>query len=345
MRTSCFALFSFCLSMAAFGCSRKDEKTAMPAASASAAPEASASAAVNENASPHGSDEVQPVYPVTNAPPDPLAARLCEALHGVALHRRAACCSHAPGFSLVPECTRTLSYALSEKAVTVDPAAVDACAAAMTKAHEGCEWVGPTGVELPAACDDLVRGALKEGETCRSSLECVDGLRCLGLGPTDPGVCRKPLPKSYPCALAADTLAALTRQDSFDVRHPECSGYCSFKRCLEFVAEGGACRSSVECGPGKTCLEGKCGAGTLPGEGAACGTKGACGKGLHCEKGKCITPKHEGAPCENDIECRGGCVRGDGGRKRGARPRPRHAARPRCGARIGWAGGDRKSVV
>ncbi len=257
-------------------------------------------------------DEVRPVYPKTNDPPDPLAEKLCEALHGIPTKRRATCCSHSPGFSLVPECTRTLSYALREKAVTVDPASVDACAAAMDKAHDGCGWVGPAGAGLPAVCDRLVRGVLDEGKRCRSSLECVDGLRCLGVGPTDTGTCRKPMPTGYPCGVSVDTLAALTRQDSFATQHPECGGFCAQRRCKDLVAEGGACKTAIECGAGKVCQEGQCHEGVLPGSGQTC--KGDCAAGLRCDKGTCVGPKEEGAACERDIECRGGCLRGDGGK-------------------------------
>lgn len=272
----------------------------MPAASAASPP------------AEGGGDEVRPVYPVTNDPPDPLATRLCEALHGVPTARRAACCGHSPGLSLAAECARTLSFAMREKAVLVDAAAVDSCVSAMEKAHDGCGWVGPAGAPLPAACDGLVRGALEDGKRCRSSLECTDGLRCVGVGPTDAGVCRKPLPTNFPCAVSVDTLAALTRQEGFEARHPECAGHCAQRRCRDLVAEGGACKTAIECGPGKVCAGGKCAVGELPGEGKPC-LGGACAKGLRCEKATCIAPKEEGAACKLDAECRGGCLRGDGG--------------------------------
>ncbi|MDI1484698.1 hypothetical protein [Polyangium sp. y55x31] len=295
-----FGLFSGCT------CGKDAGQNTAPSASApaSAAPSASAPAANTSSTD----DEVRPVYPKTNDPPDPLAEKLCEALHGVPTKRRATCCGHAPGFSLAAECTRTLSYALREKAVTVDAAAADACIAAIEKAHDGCDWVGPTGAPLPAVCDGLVRGALAADKPCRSSLECSDGLRCLGVGPTDTGTCRKPLPTGYPCGVSVDTLAALTRQDTFEARHPECSGYCAQRRCRDLVAEGGACKIDVECGADKICDEGKCRTGAPPREGQRC-NKHACAPGLYCEAGTCIGPKEPGAPCDHDIECRGGCLR------------------------------------
>ncbi|TKD07420.1 hypothetical protein [Polyangium fumosum] len=309
MRPAFLLLFVF----GVFGgctCGKDAGSGATPSASAPASAAPSASAPAANTSTPD--DEVRPVYPKTNDPPDPLAEKLCDALHGVPTKRRATCCGHAPGFSLAAECTRTLSYALREKAVTVDAAAADACIAAMEKAHEGCAWVGPTGAPLPAACDGLVRGVLAEDKPCRSSLECGDGLRCLGVGPTDTGTCRRPLPTGFPCGVSVDTLAALTRQDTFEARHPECSGYCAQRRCRELVAEGGACKLDVACGAGKICDDGKCRAGALPGEGRTC--KLTCAAGLRCEKGQCVGPKEEGAACERDVECRGGCLRGDAGK-------------------------------
>lgn len=303
----------FLLFLAFTACSRGEGGSgAAPTASASAAPVPVASASAEASAG--GDDEIRPVYPKTNDPPDPLAGKLCEALHGLPVKRRAECCAHAPGFSLEGECTRTLSFALREKAVVVDPAAADACVAAMARAHEGCAWVGPMGVPLPAECDGIVRGTLEEGKRCRSSLECVDGLRCQGVGPTDIGQCAKPKARGHVCAIAADTLASSTRQGSFEERHPECAGYCAHRRCEDFVAAGGECKTTAQCGPGKICAAGKCAEGTLPGEGAACAC-GACAKGLTCAGGKCALPKKEGEACASDGECRGGCVRGDGGKK------------------------------
>lgn len=294
------------------GCSRKEGGSgAAPTASASASPP---SASASTPAAAGGDDEIRPVYPKTNEPPDPLASKLCEALHVLPAKRRAECCAQPAGFSLEGECARTLSVALRDKAVTVDPAAVDACAAAMARAHEGCAWVGPAGAPLPAECDGLVRGTLEEGKRCRSSLECVDGLQCQGVGPTDAGQCAKPKAHGNVCALAVDTLASFTRQDSFATRHPECAGHCAYRRCEEFVAVGGDCKTGAQCGPGKLCSGGKCAEGTLPGEGAACAS-GACAKGLRCAGGKCAGLKKEGEACESDVECRGGCVRGDGGKK------------------------------
>lgn len=304
-------LFVLSLSSACGRCDSEKPAPAAPSTSVSAARAPNSSA---PTATPRESDDVEPVYPATSGPPDPLAEKLCAALHDVPVKRRAECCSQSPGFSLTKECVRTLSHALRDKSVSLDSAAVDACVSAMNAAHEGCAWVGPANVAVPAACEGIVRGSIEDGKRCRSSLECVEGLRCVGVGPTDAGVCRKPLAAGYPCSLAVDTLGALTKQDSLETHHPECAGHCLQRRCQDFVALHGACKTSAACGAGRVCLGGSCEEGSYPGEGKPC-AKGACAKGLRCEKGTCVGPKAEGAACTFDVECVGGCIRGDGGKE------------------------------
>lgn len=293
-------------------CGRCDSEKPTPIAPS--ASNSAASAPIASVIPERGSDGIEPVYPKIAGPPEPLAEKLCAALHDVPAKRRADCCSTTPGFSSANECVRTLSHALRDKSVSLDAAAVDACVAAMNAAHEGCEWVGPTNVSLPSACEGIIRGNIEEKKSCRSSLECAGDLRCLGVGPTDTGVCRKAPPAGYPCALAVDTLAALTRQDALDLQHPECDGYCTQRRCRDFLALHDACKISKECGEGRVCLGGTCEEGSLPGEGQPC-PKNACASDLRCEKGTCFARKKAGSVCVTDGECRGGCLRGDGGKE------------------------------
>ena len=112
-------------------------------------------------------DEVRPVYPVDHAPVDPLAQRFCEAVHSVEEDRRAICCGERPGLVFTGECARTLGAALRSKAVTLDPADVDTCAAAVGVAYSGCDWTGPHPPPLPEACGGVVHGTLSVGAVCR----------------------------------------------------------------------------------------------------------------------------------------------------------------------------------
>jgi hypothetical protein len=258
-------------------------------------------------------DEVRPVYPVQAGAPSPLAQRLCEAIQELPAKRRAACCQGTPGVLLTGECVRMLSAALASGAVKVEAPAVDACVQAMEQAHQGCEWVGPEMPPTPAACLGLVRGTLAAGAKCRSSLECVEGLSCHGVGPTDPGVCGAPGGTGQLCAISVDALAAYLRQDTLEEAHPDCQGHCFKRQCADPVPLGGACTLEVQCGPGLHCSEGKCAQGELAGLGQPC-VHGGCQEGARCVLGVCATPKPAGAACERDVECLGGCVRPDGGK-------------------------------
>jgi hypothetical protein len=281
---------------------------------------------------------VHPVYPALTGPPNPLAERLCDALHGLPGRRRGECCSSPPAPGIAGECVRNLTGALASGAVTVASTDVDRCLEATTLAHAGCDWVAPFPRDLPPppACLGIVKGTLKVGAGCRSSLECGQGARCLGAGPTTPGRCGPPAPVG-PCGSAVDVLAIYTRQDNFAQEHPDCVGFCSRGRCEPFVAAGSECKFNGACGPNAHCEKGRCAPGEHGKLGEKClGTR--CAPGLHCVKETCIAPRREGDACDEDGECRGTCVHdadgagGGSGRCKAscvASPRPALSARPR----------------
>jgi hypothetical protein len=252
---------------------------------------------------------VVPVYPHEVAADEPLAVRLCEALHDLAARRRADCCRRAPGTSLAAECARVLSAALRNKAVRLDAAELKACRDALDRELTGCDWVGPLPPPLPVACDGIVRGLLPAQAPCRSSLECARELRCRGAGPTSPGVC-EPARAEGACELATDTLAAYTRQDRVDELHPECLGFCDRHGCGPVLALGAACVFSPSCGRGHRCAGGRCVDGGRGKEHDAC-TGADCEPGLRCVKARCLRPATTGT-CTSDFECRGGCVKAPG---------------------------------
>lgn len=260
-----------------------------------------------ESERPADADAVQPVYPISIAP-NPLAAKLCQALHELPATRAAECCGEKPGLMLTGECTRMLSGAISFEAATLAPEAVDRCVADLRKAHEGCGWVGGAA-QVPASCRGIVDGTLARGKGCRSTLECDAGLRCQGVGPADAGVCFPPLPPGAPCERSVDALVSFTRQAHVFRAVPECEGACERNRCLPGVALGAACKRAEECGPGNRCGGGVCVAGTVADEGQPCLAAFDCAAGLRCAGGICSAPKAEGAVCRADDECRGACVK------------------------------------
>ncbi len=208
---------------------------------------------------------------------------------------------------LTSECERNLAGALSTGGVVLDASAVDACEQALTQQHAGCDWIGPWQPPTPPACLGILEGTRGPGDRCRSNLECGDGMRCLGAGPTDLGTCGAPPPPGALCGATVDTLAVYTRQDDAELHHPACQdGFCDRTRCVRLIEPGQTCRSSVEC-RGR-CVDGEC----LEGEviaGSSC-SGGECSPGLRCIDGSCQEPRSTGETCKDDRECKSACVDG-----------------------------------
>jgi hypothetical protein len=245
-------------------------------------------------------DTVRSIYPLDVSAPDPLALRLCNALQELPPVRRAACCATAPGALATSECVRMLSAALHSGAVTLVSIDVDRCVEAMDRATEGCDWIGPNVAQPPVDCQGIVHGSLTDGSRCRSSLECVEGIRCQGLGPTTAGRCGAPRDEGAACGGSVDPLAVYVRQNDYESHHPECSGWCNRRKCAVRSAIGQPCVLSSQCTSGASCAAGMC----TPGEPPALPPR-----------------KPPGEPCVSDRDCIAGCIKLDGG------------ARGRCGKR------------
>jgi hypothetical protein len=253
------------------------------------------------SAAPGDGDDVKPVYPQTNDPPLPEAQRYCDLIYEVAEKKRKECCPTTPFTSFRPtaECVRTLSYAIRSKAIALPPAALDACAAEVATEAERCDWGGA----VPAACTGILAGQVAESQLCRSSLECQEGLHCEGLGTTTAGKCVAARAIGQRCGGSSDTLGAFTRQDA-DRKHPVCDGgYCEKRLCVATVAVGQPCRSSVQCGDGRRCHDGKCTDAAAPRAGEPC-AHGSCELGAVCSSGTCVATKRLTEPCASDEECR-----------------------------------------
>jgi hypothetical protein len=244
------------------------------------------------------------------AKPDPRAASLCQALHGLPEERRVACCGGTSGRVLLDECTRLTSLALSAGDMDLDARRTAACLDDQKAAFAGCGWIGPSAPPLPDVCQGLTVGKLERGAKCRSSLECRDGLRCRGLGPTQAGVCDAPGAATTACDLGADPLAVYLLQDSRN--HPECAGTCVRRTCVAAVPVGEACTFGAQCGSDAHCAAGRCAPGRSARDGEAC-TVGACEPRSVCHEGTCVRRKTEGGRCATDDECLGACLHPDGG--------------------------------
>jgi predicted small lipoprotein YifL len=188
----------------------------------------------DEAAADANDEEIKPVYAAGEAVP--AAQQLCDVLYTIPAERRAACChgKPPPDFGL-SQCVVTLSAALRSGAVSLEAKPLEVCKAAQAKALEGCDWVGPYAPPPAVECQNLLRGARKAKELCRSSLECLDGQTCLGVGPTQAGRCGPPKQDGQACRLAVDALAGYLLQED-DRRHPECQGVCGHYRCAPQAA-------------------------------------------------------------------------------------------------------------
>jgi hypothetical protein len=311
-----------------FGCPKRNDSV----------PDASLTdASSNASASARG-DSIDSVYAVDrNAPVLPVAERLCATLHDAQEKRRAECCGTTSGIVFATECTRMLSASLRAGAVSLSEADVESCTTAFARTLEGCDWVGPFPPDPPAACHGIVKGRVKAGAPCRSTLECEGTARCSGVGPTTQGRCASARADGESCGSATDPLASYLRQTSLDRERPECaSGRCIQHRCSKPLDANSVCTLTSDCADGLQCLGAKstgsavrpakaiertCVAQPVPSsEGEAC-PGGVCGAGLECILGKCSSRKPKGAPCTHDLECRGGCLRADGGTKGTCGPR------------------------
>jgi hypothetical protein len=233
--------------------------------------------------------------------------RLCDVLHTLPDTRRAACCASTPnGGGLADACTRALGDALERKAVVLTSGDVDRCVADAARSLDGCDWVTPYAPRLPDSCRRIVHGRVAAGASCRSSLECADGLVCWGATPKVEGICAPPGATGASCGRTDDALATSLRA-SGDERHPECTGFCRQGRCAARVASGGSCTTSGQCAPDAHCAAGTCVAGPQPGVGEDCKAT-ACDDGLACVDGRCEAPRSAGESCSHPADCAATCL-------------------------------------
>lgn len=223
------------------------------------------------------------------------ARGLCEALHVKPGRRVGECCGRPPPRYLFDECVGVLGDALRTQAVQLDAQAVARCSQSVERSLTGCDWVTPSQPLPPAVCQGIVRGRVREGGRCRSSLECAAPLHCRDAKAGEPGRCRAPQAIGATCVSGPDLLAAYLLERDVARTHPLCADSCSAlsQRCESKPALGSACASSVQCAPGQRCVGGHCAESAQPARASA------------------------GAVCSTDLECAaGGCSRAEDGQKR-----------------------------
>ena len=266
-------------------------------------------------------DALGTIYP-RDAPPHPLATRLCEALHAVPARRKAECCGGEAAPFLMTECGRVLGATLHAKSVELEEAAIERCAAAMNDSLTGCDWVTPSAPLAPEACQGLLRGKLERGSVCRSSLECAGKMHCEGVSPTKTGLCTPPGGEGAGCGTHVDVLATYLSDRNLATSHPFCEEHCSLvaHKCGPMPKVGSACVANVNCAPSQICAGGQCSAAAPARRDESCRGR-PCGEGLRCIDEVCAPLASSGEMCTADADCKmGGCMpAGDGPRTCGAK--------------------------
>lgn len=162
-----------------------------------------------------------------------------------------------------------------------------------------------------APCDRVLFGLQPEGQPCRFSVECKDGLACVGYKVGVDGACKKPPAAKEACTL--QPYGSLVNVAASALHHPACaaSAFCDGTTCQPRVQPGNACSKSEACASGLSCVMGKCG--LRPGTGAVCMAPGDCAFGLWCDRsgeggpGKCTARRAEGQDCMSPAACKGRC--------------------------------------
>jgi hypothetical protein len=163
-------------------------------------------------------------------------------------------------------------------------------------------------------CDSVLLGQQTEGQACRFSVECKEGLACEGYAIGVDGVCKKPPKVGETCII--QRFGNILNVTAVEPHHPACvaGAWCDGSKCQPRVAAGKACGGSASCTPGLSCVMGKCG---NPGAtGATCTATGDCAFGSWCDHsasgapaapGKCAETRPVGAQCPSNDACKGRC--------------------------------------
>jgi hypothetical protein len=182
-------------------------------------------------------------------------------------------------------------------------------------------------------CDRVLVGAQAEGQPCLFSVECKEGLACVGYKIGDEGKCRKPPKLKEACTL--QPFGTIINQAAADPHHPACAkgAFCDGSVCQPRIAAGKPCDKSEACSEGLSCVQGKCGA-----RGAAaapCSGSADCAFGLWCDRsagsnaGACATKRDEGQTCPSEDACKGRC---DMPKGKDGRPHPPGTCAAVCGS-------------
>lgn len=305
-----------------------DEKKATPPAPTSVFPTASSATA---SSAPVASASAPPSASAAPEIPPLSAEAFCVRLFGRVYGDFVKACTDddkkSDGFKLaelvarmpLEECNYVVRDGVASGRMTFDALAAARCAEAGEKTKKlmkGVHLATPDIDEI-VECKTVVVGKQADGQPCRSTLECVDPLTCVGAKEKKEGTCKAPPTKAgEPCDGSVWKHHDLGHRRrcgaglACDV--PDLKTVNSV--CRKALAKGAACVDSDECEEGLACHAGKCDAGPPASAGGACEDDADdCLDGLYCKRekgqklGVCAEKKAAGQTCTDVFECRGEC--------------------------------------
>jgi len=160
-------------------------------------------------------------------------------------------------------------------------------------------------------CDRVLVGNQGAGDPCRFSVECKDGLACVGYQIGVDGTCKKPPMAGQACTV--QRFGTIINVPAAEMHHPACAptASCDGKTCLPRIAAGQHCVGDTSCAVGFSCVMAKC---QKPSPtGGPCYLSADCTFGSFCNKspdapsGKCEPKRPGGAECPVADACKGRC--------------------------------------
>jgi hypothetical protein len=207
-------------------------------------------------------------------------------------------------------CTDDVNAAVARGRTSFDPDAAKHCIEMLQ------------GAELPRAsnadtifshypCDRVLVGNQGVGEPCRFSVECKEGLACVGYAMGVDGTCKKAPKVGELCTV--QRFGTILNVQAGELHHPACApnASCDGTTCKARIAAGQPCVGDTSCVAGLSCVMAKC---QKPsGNGGPCYLSADCAFGSWCNKspsspsGTCEAKRAGGADCPVPDACRGRC--------------------------------------
>jgi hypothetical protein len=199
-----------------------------------------------------------------------------------------------------PSVNPSRDAAVAAQKITYDGEQARQCVDAT--ASQGCDLAAHDAHIPPAACGEILRGHVADGDDCSIDAECASGTCVPPMACPDTGCCvgkcratQAPAAAGGPCNQARDCKAGLVCGADLTCHVPG--------------ARGDACGSDRECVDGLACLGGATDlpgvCATLPGVGERCPYQRCASENLRCDAATnlCVAVGLSGASCTTSFDC------------------------------------------